>query len=338
MSNTSTKVFSLSVAALAVFAAWALVRDAPFSAGSHEATVVALPIAGPIAAPNAELSGLAWYGDDLLVLLPQYREVAGCPSSAGCLYVLARSKIERLLDGSSEGPLIPAVMPIEAAGMPDIEGFEGYEAIAFHNHEAYLLVESETADRTAAHLLRGHMDLGRGRLILDTEYVPTLVPQGIEPNLSYESLLVNERGVVALPEVRGDASGVSALLFSLDLRSMVRMPLTALDFRLTDVTGLGPGGSFWGLNVYWPGPTAEYSSVDGAPPDHAVERILKFHWTSDGIECEPSPALVLRSVPGVTRTRNWEGLVRLGDRGFLIVTDEYPGSLFAFAPYPFDSE
>ena len=36
--------------------------------------------------------------------------------------------------------------------------------------------------------------------------------------------------------------------------------------------------------------------------------------------------------------RNWEAVVRLGDMGFLMMTDEYPGTLLAFVPYDFASQ
>ncbi len=33
---------------------------------------------------------------------------------------------------------------------------------------------------------------------------------------------------------------------------------------------------------------------------------------------------------------NWEAMVRLDDRGFLIMTDRYPSTLLAFVPLPAD--
>ena len=32
--------------------------------------------------------------------------------------------------------------------------------------------------------------------------------------------------------------------------------------------------------------------------------------------------------------RNWEGIVRLDNRGFLLVTDQYPVTILAFVPSP----
>jgi len=32
-------------------------------------------------------------------------------------------------------------------------------------------------------------------------------------------------------------------------------------------------------------------------------------------------------------SRNWEGIARLDKRGFLVVTDEHPGTILAFIPY-----
>jgi hypothetical protein len=335
MSKASATAWGLTAAVLALITAWTLAQQSPPAAEDQETQITLLPLTGPLADSEAELSGLAWHGDEHLVFLPQYRSVRECPSSAGCLYVLGRAQIESFLDGSTKGPLTPAIMTIEATDMPEIEGFEGYEAIAFYNDDAYLLAESETADNTAAHLFRGHLDLARGQLILDVAQVPTLVPPRAFPNLSYESLIVAEHGVLALPEIHGAATDLYALRFDLGLTSMTRVPFTAVDYRLTDVTAVNSDGEFWGLNVHWPGLATEALDDATSSATHAVERILKLHWNTDGVECEVSPAVVIRSIPGTTQVRNWEGLVRFGDRGFLIVTDQYPTSLFAFVPHVF---
>jgi hypothetical protein len=41
----------------------------------------------------------------------------------------------------------------------------------------------------------------------------------------------------------------------------------------------------------------------------------------------PPVQLVLSEKP-----RNWEGLVRLGNKGFLMITDEHPRTILSFVP------
>ncbi len=38
---------------------------------------------------------------------------------------------------------------------------------------------------------------------------------------------------------------------------------------------------------------------------------------------------------GEPNLRNWEGIVRLENRGFLLMTDKYPETLFGFVEYKF---
>ena len=325
----------LGVLALACVALWLVYQSPDPITRARDAQIVLIPLTGPAAAPEAEISGLAWCGDNHLVFLPQYRDVDGCSSDAGCLFVLQRTQVEDYLDGVVAGPLTPMVITVEIDHMPDIEGFEGFEAIAFNGEDAFLLAESETASQTAAHLFRGRLDMESQRLILDGENVPMLKSPTNVPNLSYESIVATELGVLALPEVHGDVADLSALHFSPDLSSVMSIPLDAVDYRLTDVTGLAADGVFWGLSVHWPHAEHVEGHHDSPLPEHSVERIMELRWTRDRIECERTPTVTLRSTPGTTQTRNWEGLVRLGDRGFLVVTDEHPDSVFAFVPHRF---
>src|SRR5512138_133697 len=64
-----------------------------------EVEVRNIPLAGPAAGSNAELSGLAWYGD-WLILLPQYPE--RFPSGPdGSLFAIAKADLLAFLDEKS---------------------------------------------------------------------------------------------------------------------------------------------------------------------------------------------------------------------------------------------
>lgn len=45
-----------------------------------------------------------------------------------------------------------------------------------------------------------------------------------------------------------------------------------------------------------------------------------------------TPPIQLQLIDGVSR--NWEGLVRLDERGFLLITDEFPETILAFVAKP----
>ena len=75
-----------------------------------EVKVEEIPLAGPAADPNAELSGLAWYGN-WLVLLPQYPH---CFSAGpdGAFLAISKPEILAYLDRKSYTPIPPRQIPL----------------------------------------------------------------------------------------------------------------------------------------------------------------------------------------------------------------------------------
>ena len=69
-----------------------------------EQPVTLIPLNGPIAHEDAELSGLAWQGDNL-ILLPQYPDRFG--KDDGILFSIPKSVILDVVDGKSKGPITP---------------------------------------------------------------------------------------------------------------------------------------------------------------------------------------------------------------------------------------
>ena len=61
-----------------------------------------------------------------------------------------------------------------------------------------------------------------------------------------------------------------------------------------------------------------------------VARLLEFELTETGIELADRPPIQLELHP--LELRNWEGIVRLEDRGFLLVTDKFPETILGFVP------
>ncbi|HYH96206.1 hypothetical protein, partial [Hyalangium sp.] len=105
-----------------------------------EQAVTLLPLSGPLQGDGAELSGLAWYGEHL-ILLPQYPDWEDDGTS--CLYTVSKAGILAQLDHTASGPLEPRCIAFDSGGLEKrIPGFEGYEAIGFAGDQAYLIVET----------------------------------------------------------------------------------------------------------------------------------------------------------------------------------------------------
>ncbi len=325
-----------------------------------EETVLPIPLAGPVADRAAELSGLSWYGDEL-VLLPQYPgrfsptsdsvDVANERRTAGALFVLAKADLVAFVEGRSRGPLRPRAVPFEDAGVAALaDGFEGYEAIGFLENRVYLAVESTGTEAMQGYLVEGiTTSRPEGGLAEVRVVAHTLVPLPAQTriaNFSYETVLVTPRGIIALQEANGATINPTpeAYLFDPALRLRDSLDVPTLEYRLTDATGLDAEGRFWGINYFYPGDYGTLrpgpDSLDlvfgvGATHQRAaeVERLVEFRLHGERIERTERPPIQLRLL-GHGRARNWEGIARLGDLGFILATDKYPETILAFVPLP----
>jgi hypothetical protein len=305
-----------------------------------EQAVTLLPLGGPLQKDSAELSGLAWYGDHL-VMLPQYPgwENDGTP----CLYTVSKADILARLDHTATGPLEPHCIRFDSGGLEkSISGFEGYEAIGFAGAQAYLTVETNA--RTGKGLLvTGRIAPDLSVLKLETSPRASLLLPADVSNAGFEALVVAEDRVLALYEANGARVNRKPAAESLDrsLAGSRKLTLPSLEYRVTDATSLDAEGRFWVMNYSYPGSQHAYKPAPdpfmaryGTGPTHAkkpqVERLIEFQVKPDGIVLTDRPPLQFQLSD--TAPRNWEGLVRLDDRGFLLVTDKFPETLLGFVP------
>ena len=299
-----------------------------------------------MALQEAEISSLAWDGEWLLIV-PQFPSRFG--PGDGALFRLAKADILAFLDGQLPGPLTPEPVAFSAPGLARaIRGYEGLEALAVAGDHAYAAVEAQAGrDEMLGWLVAGHVEGEAVRLDLgEMRSVPGQAPLD---NMGYEAL-------VALPGDDGpellliyEANGVNttpqplAYRFDAQLNPLGPIPFPSLEFRITDATAADPEGRFWAINYFWPGdrwklqpgpdPLAERY---GEGPTHArnlaVERLVELQVGPEDVHLTERPPILLELLPGTSR--NWEGLVRLDDRGFLLATDTFPRTILAFVPLP----
>jgi len=164
------------------------------------------------------------------------------------------------------------------------------------------------------------------------------------PNKSDEALLVAGDHILTLHEANG--AGVNdapvAQRFHPNLEPAGSLPFPAVEYRITDATALDRDGRFWAINYYYPGEPELHSLQDsianqyGRGATHTerdgVERVLEFELTEDRISLVDQPPIPLELLPD--ELRNWEGIARLDDRGFLLVTDKFPQTILGFVPAP----
>ncbi len=309
-----------------------------------EMAVVNIPLAGPLANRDAEISGLAWYGDNL-ILLPQYPNFSE-EAGGSFLYALPKDEIIAYLAGETYEPLEPARIPFTAPDVQDtVAGFEGYEAIAFIEDEVYMTIESETDDGMVGYLLFGAISPNLSAVTMNTANLVAIPAQSSVGNMCEESLVVTGDGMFTIYEANG--AGVNAApvanVFDMSLALVDPIPFANVEYRITDATALDGGGRFWAINYFYPGDEDLLPETDpladkyGEGATHAasagVERLVEFQYGADGISVTDTPPMQLQLMADGS-LRNWEGLVRLDESGFLLATDKHPYTILAFVPLP----
>lgn len=307
----------------------------------REAEVRLIPLAGPAALREVELSGMAWYGDTL-VLLPQHRQ--RLPGGVGALLGIPRDELLAFLDGRQRGPLTPRPIPLHAPGLSEkLPGWQGFEAIAFAGDRVFLTVETKQGEAMRGYVVAGTVGPGLSEVRLDVSNTPEVLPQTDADNMAEEALLVAGEQVLTFHEANGQAlkSPPVAHAFGLDLQRREPLPFPRVEYRITDASPPDAQGYFWAINYFWPGET--HLRVDGEPlatrygrgPTHQankhVERLLKFRLTPQGITLVNEPPLPLRLLK--SKERNWEALAVLEGRGLLLATDHFPETLLGFVPF-----
>ncbi len=307
-----------------------------------EVPVTLLPLTAPASKSSAEFSGMAWYGD-YLILLPQYPNFS-TTTGDGVLFAIPKADILAFLDGTRTEPLDPIAVPLIA---PDVRlsahGFEGYEAIAFRGDEVFLTIEGSPNRKMTGYLVRGSIAPDLSAITLDVNSLQPIEPQAKISNFSDETIIITDDSVLTLYEANGANVNPSpvAHVFGTDGTLQKTIPFPNIEYRITDATTLDADGNFWAINYLYPGdikkvhPAADPLVAQfGQGKTHAVsdgvERLVKFHYQPDGITLTDTAPIQLQLLSD--DLRNWEGIVRLDDRGFLLATDKFPETLLGFVP------
>lgn len=304
----------------------------------REVPIVEIPLAGEIADPEMELSGLAWW-HDRLVLMPQYPERHG-----SALFTIERDEIERFLeDPLGHGPLEAHPVPFDPRGVEgEIVGFDGFEALAFSGDTVWFAVEGLREETEyAGFLVAGHVEGDLERIVLQPHRYAPIESQNELENTGYETLVIQGDRIVLIYETNGEINEhPHAAAFDRQLDRLPDIPLAHLEYRVTDATEVDRNGHFWVTNYHWPGApwspgvcslTERYGEGQSHARCRTVERLVELHFTDHGLVPSPRPPIQLELIDD-EHARNWEGLVRFGGQGFLVVTDEHPSTMLAFVP------
>ncbi len=310
---------------------------------TSEVAVIRIPLAGDASYAYLEGSGLAWYGDNL-VILPQYPDRFRS-NGHSALFTIPKARLLAFLSGKNKQPITPRLLPFSENGVEaKIEDFGGYEAIAFRDHRTYLTIESGWGNNMMGHVVEGNMEPDLSMLRLNPVTLRNIPPQAKLSNMSDESLLIAHDKIITFYEANGANINPRPRvhLFDLNLQPLGTLPLDNIEYRITDVTAPDATGRFWAINYLYPGDRIKLKLAPdkiaaryGRGPTHTkfvtVERLVPFSYTTDGVHLVDAPPIQLKLIDD-DHARNWEGIVRLDDKGFLLITDTYPETILGFVP------
>ena len=319
---------------LIALAGWYYSQNLPAETTANEQPVTVLELTGPIAVPDAELSGLGWHGETL-ILLPQYPERFG--EGDGAVFALSKAAIQTAVQTATT--LEPKPVLLNAPGLKEsIPNFQGYESIVFHGDQVFLTIEAGEGTDMHGYLVSGEISADESEITLDVSNVVEIPMAFPSDNHSDEAILIMGDSVLTFFEINGADLNPApvAHIFDLDLNPQGTISFPNLEYRLTDAAA--DGNNFWVINYFFPGDTDMAPSVDplaetyGEGPTHAqqdqVERLVEMKYSPNGISFANSAPIQL-TLDGDT-ARNLEGLVLLDEQGFLLVTDKFPSTMLIF--------
>ena len=295
-----------------------------------------IPLSGLITNPKQEISGLDWYGNDL-VLLPENLE--------GFLYMISRPDIYASINSDSPSSIEPKKTPfITPDYSKSIPGFEGLEAIAFNGDNVYITLEVEDEKTMRGYLAWGTIDPISLKVTIPEESLMELETPIQVKNMTYESLLIHNGKLILIYEAQGRNLQKSVWQFQVSLTdfSVSKIDFPHVEYRITDVSRLDDQDKFWAINYHWPGdakrlnPAPDSIAIKfGEGESHqqldAVERIVEFEMFENKIQFSGREPIQIQL--DADASRNWEGIVRLDELGFLIATDKYPVMILGFIPF-----
>jgi len=302
---------------------------------SQEIKEKIIPLSGIITAPNQEISGLDWYKDNL-VLLPE--------NLNGFVFIIPKEKIIKSIKIKSPGPISPVVNIFKTPNYSKtIKGFEGFESIAFYNDKFFITIEARDDDGMKSYLAWGKINSNSLNMTIHKDSLKEIKTPIQVKNMTYESALIYKKNLILLYEANGRnlQSKITQPNVSFLNHSISSIEFPNIEYRITDVTRLDINNKFWAINYFWPGdkkrlkPSKDLiltKHIEGATHKQSeiVERLIQFKIEEDKIILTNKKPIQLKLDK---KSRNWEGIVRLEDKGFLIATDKYPKMILAFLEY-----
>ena len=302
----------------------------------QETKVEEINLSGLITDRDQEISGMDWHQDKLF-LLPE--------NLGGFLFMIPKIEILNSIKSNEKVPITPKQTRFKTPDYKSlINGFDGFEAIAFNGNEIFISIEAEHNGKMNSYIIWGNINPSTLDVSIDKNHLKWVDTPIQLDNISYESLLIYRDDVLMLYEANGAnlQQDAQQAIFTPSNESIAYLNFTNIEYRITDATKIDASNKFWCINYFWPGDKKllkpgrdrilgrvregrSHSNSD------AVERLIEFEIKNDKITTSDKEPVQL--VLDQEASRNWESIVRLDDKGLLIATDKYPKMILGFVPF-----
>jgi hypothetical protein len=218
------------------------------------------------------------------------------------------------------------------------------EAIAFNGNNVYITLESKDDETMRGYLAWGTIDPTTKEVTIPNKNLLELETPIQVNNMTFESLLIHNDHVILFYETQGINLQKSVWQYRVSLAdfSVSKIEFPNIEYRITDVSQIDDQNHFWAINYFWPGDAKHLKPApdpivmkikEGKSHQNSdvVERLIEFEFNEDKIQLSGREPIQIEL--DKKASRNWEGLVRLDDRGFLVATDKYPEMILGFIPF-----
>ncbi|MBK8945146.1 MAG: hypothetical protein IPM32_07695 [Ignavibacteriae bacterium] len=304
-----------------------------------------IPLNGEISGRNSEISGLCWY-NDFLLLVPQYPNFIS-ENENGIIYFIKKSEILDYLFEKKINEISPKTFEINLSNLGEyLNSGSGFEAISVINDKIYLSIESMNDGKMKSLIISGKIDTIYFTISLDKNSV-TEIPTSTEIyNLSCESIAAKNDTIIPIYEANGKNVNPNTFvnIYNNNLEVLEKVIFPNIEYRITDATEIDENGKFWAINYFFPKDEKKLNpanddifNIFGIGKSHqnskVVERIVEFEIKNGRISFSEKNPMYIKLLEN--ESRNWEGLAKLDEKGFLIITDTFPKTIFAFIPNNF---
>ncbi len=301
-----------------------------------ETNVQEIKLSGLITDGNQEISGMDWY-QDRLFLLPE--------NLGGFLFAIPKIEILNSIKSNDKMSITPKQTRFITPDYKNlINGFDGFEAIAFNGNKVFISIEAEHNEKMNSYIVWGEIDPSTLEIKIEQDHLKWVdTPIQID-NFSFESLLVYGDDILMIYEANGSniQQDVQQVVFSPSSGKISFMDFTNIEYRITDATKINKNSKFWSINYFWPGDKKKLTPGQDKilnnvkqgrshSKSNQVERLIEFEIKSSGISISDTEPIQLVLEPDMSR--NWEALARLDNIGLLIATDKYPRMILGYVAF-----